>query len=188
MGEFFITKTFDIEAGKSYNFEDELASYHLVTKIKGPYEILIYFSNGDFKINAEKLTKHTSLNTLYNNTLINGVRSPFFKAEKSMVITIEGYNYRVRSGFLKGTSQFIDSTMCNRIMMVLCVKGYESIEKFIDRLLLPHLIIPNETPRKDCPVCLEKMKRFLLTPCDHKICAICYYQLPKKCPLCNTSL
>ena len=39
----------------------------------------------------------------------------------------------------------------------------------------------------ECIICFEETTDFVIFPCDHKVCVVCYPKL-KRCPLCNSEL
>ena len=40
---------------------------------------------------------------------------------------------------------------------------------------------------EECMICFEEYTDFVIFPCNHKVCVICYPKL-KRCPLCNLLL
>ena len=38
---------------------------------------------------------------------------------------------------------------------------------------------------EECIICFEEVTNFVIFPCHHKVCVICYPKL-KRCPMCNS--
>jgi len=40
---------------------------------------------------------------------------------------------------------------------------------------------------EECIICFEEYNNFVIFPCNHKVCVVCYPKL-NRCPLCNQEL
>ena len=41
---------------------------------------------------------------------------------------------------------------------------------------------------EECDICFEDRTDFVVFSCKHKVCSICYPNIPRRCPFCNVEL